>query len=508
MRADSCEQARLDSPIIAELPIDMSCRDELVPISLALQYLHADSDLFAQWVAIITDAIQSSGRDADEDLVSLECGRVGLSAWSIGVLAALRLGLDVDYDRLQDLTSHHRVVRGLLGLGDWSDEGWSHRRIRHNLAVLDAAALRKLNGVLLTAGHQVLGVDSCHHIRIDSFVVETNTHYPSDSAQLMDGIRKLLQIGNKICKECGLSLFRQHAATQRKAKQALRAVGTALKRRGEQREASLRQAYTDMLTLAEHVCNMGLQLWDHISELRNTGAISPSSDDRIAYLVGQLNYFMTGTAHVAHIAKLRVLEGETVPQEERLYSLFEPHAELINRGKTPHPYQMGHRCYVAEDEYGFIVDYDVMENGQQDVDVLPSILKRLTAERAEDDPLHVISCDRGFHSPNNQKEIAQACEHPNLHPKGNPQYTQQWIEDTDHYRTARNRHAGIESCIGALVHANGLKRCRDRGLERYHAYVGLGVMGRNLTTLGRHLIKKNAPECAADLSKRLPPLAA
>jgi len=112
------------------------------------------------------------------------------------------------------------------------------------------------------------------------------------------------------------------------------------------------------------------------------------------------------------------------------------------------------------------------------------------------------SFDRGFHSPENQELLAQIIAHPCLPKPGSKQSAQQEAEATVKFRAARRRHPGIESAIGALQSGNGLQRCRDEtemGLDRY---VALGILGRNLHTLGKLLIAQENALAKAAYSKR------
>ncbi len=206
------------------------------------------------------------------------------------------------------------------------------------------------------------------------------------------------------------------------------------------------------------------------------------------------------TAKVCDTAQRRVLEGETVSNEEKIFSIFEPHTELIKRGKQPVPIQFGHNVLVVEDAVGFVVDYRVVANGVLDQDLVVPVMKKLQKRFAG--KIKSASFDRAFHTPENQQELAEIVDTPCIASKGQEKARQQQEEGTVAYRKARQHHPGVESAIGALQAGNGLKRCRDRSKRGYERYVGLGIMGRNLQTLGKLLLARDEAACQAAQSKR------
>src|ERR1022692_1934903 len=112
------------------------------------------------------------------------------------------------------------------------------------------------------------------------------------------------------------------------------------------------------------------------------------------------------------------------------------------------------------------------------------------------------SFDRGFHSPENQKELSELMTYPCLAAKGSEQGREQQEQASEEFRESRRRHPGVESAIGALQSGNGQERCRDRSKRGYERYVGLGILGRNLQVLGKLLLAQRDATCQAAKSKR------
>jgi hypothetical protein len=210
--------------------------------------------------------------------------------------------------------------------------------------------------------------------------------------------------------------------------------------------------------------------------------------------------FLNMTIRSCDQARRRVLAEEQVANDEKLFSVFEPETQLIKRGKVPQPVEFGHRVLVIEDGAGFVCHYAILPRGAEDREVLVGEMKQV--QRRLDGRIRRASFDRGFHSPENQRELAELVAHPCLPVTGHIQAERQEREATVEFRRARRRHPGIESAIGALQSGNGQARCRDRTFGGYCRYVGLGILGRNLHVLGKLLIAREDPKCVAGQSRR------
>src|SRR5262249_51494664 len=206
------------------------------------------------------------------------------------------------------------------------------------------------------------------------------------------------------------------------------------------------------------------------------------------------------TAKVCDNARRRVLEGQTLANDEKIFSIFEPHTELIKRGKQPVPIQYGHNVLLIEDAVGFVIDYRVVDNGVLDQDLVVPVMRKLQ-ERFKG-KIKSASFDRAFHTPENQRELAAIVRTPCIACKGQEKGRRQHKEGTVAFRKARQHHPGVESGIGALQSGNGLERCRDKSKRGFERYVALGILGRNLQTLGKLLLARDQAEGQAAQSKR------
>jgi transposase, IS5 family len=282
----------------------------------------------------------------------------------------------------------------------------------------------------------------------------------------------------------------------------VRAIGQTARAKSQGADR-LKPGYKKLLDLAEGLLARARQLLQALAfsvdqtafaldEMKN--GLAPATRQ------GLLLHYMTLTEKVCANARRRVLQGEALANDEKIFSIFEPHTELIIRGKQPVPIQFGHNVLVVEDAVGFVVEYRVVGNGVLDQDLVVPVMKEL--QERFGGKIKSASFDRAFHTPENQKDLAEIVRTPCIASKGQEKGRQQQKEGTVAFRKARQNHPGVESAIGALQAGNGLKRCRDRSKRGYERYVALGILGRNLQTLGKLLLAQDEADCQAATSKR------
>jgi transposase, IS5 family len=496
MRIAFAQQPTLDCPAPDKVPLNLHCRDEIVPILRALQFIYSD----AQRRQTILDLV---GKDVNRR-TRKKFGRPGLSYWEITVLAAMRLGCNLDYDKLQNLAEEHRTLRRMMGIGSWEEDvcgnqkKFDWRTIRDNLCLLRPETLQKLNQAVVAAGH-TLAPEAIKQVRGDSFVVETNIHYPTESSLIGDGLRKVLTLSAKLARDYGVAGWRQHEHLHKIVRAELLEIRQAARSKSAGKEARLQKGYRALLATAKDLLSRATVLLATVSVL-STGATDVLASMASKAKQQEIKGYVTLTQQVCDTARRRVLEKETVSNGDKLFSIFEPHTELIKRDKQPNPIQYGHNVLVIEDAVGFVCYYEVMANGVQDVAIVVPAMKAL--QKRSDGKIERASFDRGFHSPENQQELAGIVPHPCLATKGAQKGRKQQEEGSVEFRESRRRHPGVESAIGALQAGNGMERCRDRSKQGYERYVGLGILGRNLHVLGKLLIAQEDSRCQAGKSKR------
>ena len=192
----------------------------------------------------------------------------------------------------------------------------------------------------------------------------------------------------------------------------------------------------------------------------------------------------------------RVLLGEVIPHAEKVFSIFEPHTEWIKKGKAGVLVELGLRVCVVEDIHGFILHHKVMEKETDDkiaVEMVTETQKRFSS-------FSTCSFDKGFHSRNNQSELAELLATVVMPKKGKLSGDDKLREYSDDFLQIKRKHSAVESAINALQ-VHGLDKCRDHGLEGFKRYVAIAVVARNIQKIGAILLKENREREKKDYKK-------
>ena len=431
MRKAMERQQRFGCQPISEVQLNVNCRDEIIPILAALQHIYCQPKLRDELLRAV--AADVNGK------TSRKRGRKGLDYWPITVLAAVRLGCNFDYDKLQDLAEQHGALRQIMGIGGWGDDNDSKksldwRRIRDNIALIRPQTLECINHLIVAEGHRLVP-EAVKSTRADSFVVETNIHYPTESSLIRDGLRKVIDCAVFLASLLGVAGWRQHKQLYRKVKRLVRETDRIAARKGAGYQERIKSRYVELLALAD-------TLLARADDLQNQCARNGGVDLNVLAAAVELKTFVQRTRHVCGTATRRVINGEIVVEQTR---------KLQQR--------LGGRI-----------------------------------ERA--------SFDRGFHSPQNQTELAKIITCPCLPKPGASQAAEQEKQAPLQFRQARQSHPGVESAINALECGNGLQRCRDRTETGFERYLQLAVLGRNLHVLGKLLLSRSNVGCNASRSQR------
>jgi transposase, IS5 family len=273
-------------------------------------------------------------------------------------------------------------------------------------------------------------------------------------------------------------------------------VNRACRSKGAKSPERKRRAYEGLYEITEQLLVKGQELERQVHQQLEINATKGSV---LADLHLQLREFLGMTAKVLGYSRRRVLHGEKIANEEKLFSMFEPHTQLINRGKQPHPIQFGHSVLIVEDAVGYICHYRILANTEIDETIVVGEMRQVK-ERLPN--LKSASFDSGFHTPDNQQDLREIVPTVCIPMPGAKQAKKQHEEASAEFKEARQAHPGVEALIGVLQRSKGLKRCRDRGQLGYQRYVGLAVLGHNLQILGKRLLRQRDPDCLAAKSKR------
>lgn len=477
-------QMLLDGADIGAIDLSSKSRDDIPQILRGLQHIYTEPALRERVFAILQEVIPN--RAKGEGKADAGTGRPGMEQWRILVLGVLRLGLNADFDRIHELANEHGKLRQMLGHGDLIDKTeYKLQTLKDNLRLFTPELLDRINREVVGAGHVLVKKKGLHQglgARCDSFVVETRVHYPTDINLLWDAIRKIIEICADLCQTHGLTDWRQSAYNLRQFKKLYRHV-QKLKHSTSQdeskrheKEAAMREAHRVYLEQAQVYL-------DRANDTRS----------RLEHIVlaevflGELDGFMRHAERQIDQIDRRVLQGQDIPHDEKVFSLFQPHTEWISKGKAGVPVELGLRVCVVEDQHRFILHHQVMERTTDDA-IAVSIVEQT---RQRFGILHSVSMDKGFHSKDNQVTLKELAEVVVLPKKGRLCAVDRARESDAEFVRLRHQHCAVESAINALE-AHGLDICPDHGIVGFKRYVALAVVARNVQRLGAILRQQEA----------------
>jgi hypothetical protein len=355
--------------------------------------------------------------------------------------------------------------------------------LKDNLSLFTLEVLDRINRIVLQRGHQLIGKkkDEGLNASCDTFVVETDVHYPTDTNLLFDAMRKVIVLTMGLCDDLGVSGWRKGVYNLKKVKRYFRKA-QKIKRSTSKDKA--KRAKRDQLVIDAHMAY--IELANFFVERAKETISFISSPDLMAHIrIIEIEKYIAHAERQMDQIRRRVLAGETIAHHEKIFSLFEEHTEWITKGKAGVPQELGLKVCVVKDQFGFLLHHRVMQK-ETDDQIAVAIIKE-TKERFP----QLISCsfDKGFHSPDNQKELAVLLDKVILPRKGKLSAINKEIENSEEFKEARRKHSAIESSINALEN-HGLDRCLDHGIRGFKRYVGLAVVARNIQILGHILQQK------------------
>ena len=479
MRDTFPAQRTIDQIDIADITIDVRSRDDIPLILLGLQHIYCTEDLREKVFEIIKKILPTQLVDGQAKPVSAELGCPGMNQWTILVLGCLRLCLNADFDRLHELANQHRTLRLMLGIADWDEKIFSLQTLKDNLQLFTPDILAGINQAVVEAGYALLGKKNSPAPvagRCDSFVVETDVHFPTDISLLYDAMRVLLCICARFSEEFGLKGWRQFKSCLKKLKKALRII-QKLKHSTAKDEAK-KQAKTEQIAQAhQKFIDLSAAYLKRVEET----IVQLATQHQVGELqLAKPKQFIVHAKRQIDQIERRVMKGEAIPHGEKVFSLFEPHTEWISKGKAGVPVELGLRVAVLESREGFILHHKVMEN--QTDDTIAVLMVKET--QTQFPSFQACSFDKGFHSPANQTKLKAMLDQVTLPKKGKLSSKDEERETDEAFVTARKAHSAVESGINALE-VHGLDKCLDQGIDGFKRYVALAVVSRNIQKIGQ-----------------------
>ncbi len=466
MRKEFEVQLELGCERIEDISIPEKSRDELPPVLRALQFIFSTPSINKKVFKILNEKITSGVN---------KTGCYGMTLWEILVLSCIRLSLDIDYDRLHYCSNYDSLLRSLLGISHFSGskKEYALQTLKDNVALLDEETIKEINKIVINESHKRFSIQELN-VKIDSYVLETNVHFPTDLNLLWDATRKSLDLVSQLSQVLQLDGWRKQRDWKNRLKNDFRKASKSCKGAGKNTPKG-QNAVLNYLSTAQ---DLNKKLIETLDKIKTIAELLECNINKY----NQLIYFQEHIDKHIDLVRRRLIYKENIPHAEKVFSLFEPHTEWIKKGKVRNQVELGVRIAVATDQLGFILDHRVMEN-EQDVDIAVSFVQELLSKKL----LKSVSFDKGFWSPDNYKSLNDSVENLIMPKKGKLNKTEKEREQSKSFKEFRRSHSAVEASINCLEH-HGLNRCPDKGIENFKRYTATGVLAYNLHKLGNFLL--------------------
>jgi IS5 family transposase len=416
--------------------------------------------------------------DANPDIVaavhadlteqSTDSGSHGMSAERVLRCAVLKHYKQYSYrelwERLKDGVSLRWFTRF------YSDPIPHYTTLQKAIKSIKAETWTRINEAVLLYAQQ-RRLEKGTSLRVDTTVVETNIAYPLDSRLLWDSIRVLTRLMARSRQALPEPRFAFAKRTRRAKKLCYRIVMA----KGPKAEHNRHQLYKDLIKIAHEVLLMAERC---LQELRNHPQCTTLS------LYERLAHYVSMSAGAIDQCERRVLKGERVPASEKILSLFEPHTDIIKRGKTQSPTEFGHKVLITTAQSGLITHYQVFRGNPDDAHMIPDILA-IHQKQYGHAPTKLCGDRRFFSVDNEQLAYQKGVKEVSICKPGYRSKDRKQIEKERWFKALQRFRAGIEGIISALMRSYGLKRCFWKGWEAFQSYVGLSVVTFNLQKIAQ-----------------------
>jgi len=457
---------------ISETKINSKSKNSLDELLAALKAIYCTKEYNERVFSLLEKHINAKKK---------KTGRSGMDLWCIFVLAQVRLCLNLSYDVLHNLANNHITLRQILGIEKsfgYDRVEFSYQNIYDNITMLSDELVAEINVIVLEFGHKEVfkkKESTALRLKTDSFVVESNVHFPTDYNLLWDSTRKCLDtVSIFLEKYKELDKWRKIENWHYEIKGLMRELGKASSSGGKNKQSRVEQATKRYLKKAKAL----------LTKLHQELPCFPMDDMGDVALIITLEYFMVLMEKHIDLVNRRLLLGEKIPHQEKMFSIFETYTEWINKGKSNPNVELGKKLAITTDQFDLIVDYQLM-NEEQDRDIVIEVADRLLMKYN----IASWSFDKGFWRKENKELLALVVPKVIMPKLGKRNKAEEEEEKSRPFKRLKNKHSAIESNINELEH-RGLDRCPDRGIHNYKRYISLGVCAYNLKKIGRQILKQ------------------
>ena len=389
---------------ISKIKIDYKSRDEIDKVVCGLQYIFTNIEIRTEVFKLLEGTISAN--------ISRKTGRRGMDLWKILVLGVMRQACSWDYDKLQNIANNHMMIRELLGhdRDDWKDKYYYElQTLKDNVSLLTPETLEKINEIVVKAGHKLLGGKKKEELRasVDSFVVKTDIHFPTDISLLYDSMRKAIKLTATLSQENNILGWRQSNYNIRSIKSELRKVQKAKHSGKASSQEKIKTAHSQYILKSQELLTKVRETLTKVVEKDPSNLVT-------LLMIAEIEEYMKYAEQQINFIDRRVLRGEVIPHSEKIFSIFEPYTRWISKGKMGVFVEFGLPVSILKDQHGYILDYEIMEK-TNDVDVAVPL-----TTRAKEKFSAIKSCsyDKGYWSQTNRKIMGETLERPVMPKKG------------------------------------------------------------------------------------------
>jgi len=420
--------------------------------------------------------------DLRRGLKNPDTGRKGLTPQQVLRSLILMRVKNWDYRELRERIADGCTLRRFADF--YCQPVPKHDAFNRAFTRLTPQTLRLVNALLVQAA-VAMGLEDGSKLRVDTTVVQTDIHHPTDNTLLWDVVRVVTRLVGRLAKAIGRRIngFRDRTRAARRRMQALQRMTTS------QRPMQQTGKYRELIGIAVEVVECAREA---LRDTRKRRGKELLGDLAIEQLRREIDHYCGLGERVIDQARRRVLHGEQVPNAEKVYSIFEPHTDLIKRGKVRTPVEFGHKIFIAESAHGLITQYEVLSGNPSDEDHVEPSLRR--HKEAFGGVPRLYSSDRGFFSDKNVTACQQGGVEVVCIPQrgGKKTVERQGYEKTSAFKKGQRFRAGIEGRISVLFRGRGMKRCLAEGRERFELLVGAAVFANNLLTIASLLMARSS----------------
>ena len=485
MRKRFEQQLTIGQLPIEDTKISVKSKNSLDELLVALKEIYINKEYNERLFRLLENHITSDKQ---------KTGRKGMDLWCIFVLAQVRLCLNLDYNMLHNLANNHRSLRQLMGIEKkfgYEPVFLGYQNIYDNVSLLNDQLVKSINDLILEFGHNEVfkkKETTALRLKTDSFVVESNVHFPTDYNLLWDCARKCLDTVSKFLKKYnGIERWRKIKNWRGEMKGLMRELGKASSSGGKGKQDRI-------VTSAKRYLKKSKLLQ---KKLQEELPYFPINDKMDLFLIIVLEHFMALMDKHINLVERRIIHGEKIPHDEKMFSIFETYTEWVKKGKLSPNVELGKKLSITTDQFDLIVDYKLM-NDQQDRDIVIELADSMLNKYK----IASWSFDKGYWNKDNKKLLQLEIPKVVIPKLGKRTKLEEQEEKERVFKRLKDKHSAIESNINELEN-RGLDRCPDRGFPHYKRYIGLGVCAYNLKKIGRQILKDKRKVLKSNQTKKI-----